>query len=418
VRVLVVSATFPPMKSGGSDFAFRLCERLAEAGANVHVVTSRIADVVKHSKITVDPIMSRWSWFELLRLMTTVRRFRPDVVNLHFNPIIYNNNPMVTFAPGVIKRVLPHTRVITHIESPGGIQIERTSQMTRFWRRLISHFVGTAGIDYSYGTILRDSDCIIVLSGDHVNSLSERSADVRNKAVLIPPPPIMRISSDENARVRGRELLGVGPDEFVIVHFGYINPEKGIETLFEALRLLSERHDKLRLVIVGGRNDVVLRVFNRPNYIEELHDLAEQLGITDKVIWTGYYPTESDQGSLYLRGSDLCVLPFNAGVYLNNSSFAAVAAHGLPIIATKGEFIESPFLNRRNLLLCAPKEPESLAAAIESLLNDPQLRRKLSDGALEMAREWFSWDKALERTLRIFNGSCAEPQQVSALQEE
>ena len=45
--------------------------------------------------------------------------------------------------------------------------------------------------------------------------------------------------------------------------------------------------------------------------------------------------------TLYLCAADICVLPFNVGVRLNNSSFAAAAAHGLPIVTTRGEMLES-----------------------------------------------------------------------------
>jgi glycosyltransferase involved in cell wall biosynthesis len=93
---------------------------------------------------------------------------------------------------------------------------------------------------------------------------------------------------------------------------------------------------------------------------------------------------------------------------MNNSSFAAAAAHGLPIITTTGEFLESPFLPRRNLLLCPPREPESLAAAIETLMDEPQLRQQLSEGALDLSRRWFSWDVALQRTLQLFAGNYAD----------
>jgi hypothetical protein len=40
-----------------------------------------------------------------------------------------------------------------------------------------------------------------------------------------------------------------------------------------------------------------------------------------------------------------------------------------------------------------------MAAAIERLVDDGALRQQLKDGARRMAREWFAWDGAIERTL-------------------
>lgn len=406
MRVLVISATFPPMRSGGADYAFRLCQRLAEAGIDVRVLTSRIAGVATDVGLTVDPVMQRWSWSELPRLLRIAYRYRPDVINLHFNNMIYNDQPMITLVLTLLKRFLPGVRIVTHIESPGGVRNHLLPRVTRAIRKALIYGVGKHGFDYGYGTVLRDSDSIIVLSGAHGVELQKHYPAVREKCVLIPPPPIMLMCAEENglARKRGRQMLQVTPDEFVIAHYGYINPDKGIETLFEALASVVKQNCKVRLLMLGGYNEVVLKELKRPNYIEELRSMAAELGIMDKITWTGYYPTDSYDASLYLRGADICVLPFIRGVYLNNSSFSAAVAHGLPTIATKAEFVEFPFIHQKNVLFCPAKDSEALAAAITTLTHNSELRRQLSIGALEMAQEWFCWDKAVERTIKEFAG--------------
>jgi len=84
---------------------------------------------------------------------------------------------------------------------------------------------------------------------------------------------------------------------------------------------------------------------------------------------------------------------------MNNSTFAAAAAHGLPIISTRGKTLERFFLHEKNVFLCAPRDPEALAAAIQTVMDRPELRTRLASGALKLADEWFSWDTAAERTL-------------------
>ncbi|MDQ3256233.1 MAG: hypothetical protein M3R15_20450, partial [Acidobacteriota bacterium] len=61
-------------------------------------------------------------------------------------------------------------------------------------------------------------------------------------------------------------------------------------------------------------------------------------------------------------------------------------------------------VHQRNVLLVPPEDPEFLAAAVSTLMNNSELRQQLSKGALELAHEWFSWDKALERTIEAFKG--------------
>ena len=158
----------------------------------------------------------------------------------------------------------------------------------------------------------------------------------------------------------------------------------------------------MRLVMIGGSMDAS----NISSYAREVYQLPKQLKIDDKVMWTGEYAWDSDQASVYLNAADACVFPFTDGVALNRSSLAAAAAHGLPIVTTKGNFLESPFIDKKNVLLCPPQDPKALAAAIDLLIRSPELRVRLREGALELAHEWFSWDKAVQRTMEALNRVC------------
>ena len=108
------------------------------------------------------------------------------------------------------------------------------------------------------------------------------------------------------------------------------------------------------------------------------------------------FDANSDEGSAFLRATDICVFPFDNGVQLNNSSLSAALAHGMPIVSTRGRYLESPFIDGRNLLLCPPKSPNAMAEAMLRLANDAALRATLSAGASELATEWFAWERTLE----------------------
>jgi glycosyltransferase involved in cell wall biosynthesis len=89
---------------------------------------------------------------------------------------------------------------------------------------------------------------------------------------------------------------------------------------------------------------------------------------------------------------------------LHNSSFAAAAAHGLPVITTRGETLEQPFIHQRNVFLCPPKNAEAMALAMETLIDNPAIRENLRAGVLEFAKEWYSWETATELTIATFDG--------------
>jgi len=215
----------------------------------------------------------------------------------------------------------------------------------------------------------------------------------------------MCVETNGVARQRGRTILGIGLDNFVFAYFGYLYPGKGIETLLHALRAVAERRDHVRLVLIGDTNEVVLKRLNRPNYRLELKRLTKELGIEKNVIWTEYYPSDSDLASTYLRAADASVLPFEDGVMLNRSSFAGVVAHGLPTITTRPEKLEPPFKNGENVLLCEPRDPLALSTALTLVMDNYDLREQLSVGAQKLGNEWFSWESAVERTIESFCGT-------------
>jgi glycosyltransferase involved in cell wall biosynthesis len=245
-----------------------------------------------------------------------------------------------------------------------------------------------------------------VLCELHQALLSKRFSGMNSKSVLIPPPPNMAIVPESNgiSRQRGREMLALKPDEFVVAYLGYIYPKKGIETLLKAFQIVGNKRDNVRLLMIGGSVDS--KIPNSSAYFDQVHALANELNIDDKIIWTGEYTWDDNAVSFYLYAADVCVLPFIKGVHLNNSSLSSVAAHSLPIITTQGEMLDQPLIDKQNVLLCPPKDPEAMADAIILLMENHDLRRHVQIGARNLAQEWFSWEKAMDRTMATFTDPC------------
>jgi glycosyltransferase involved in cell wall biosynthesis len=254
-------------------------------------------------------------------------------------------------------------------------------------------------VNYGLGTLLRDSDRFIVVSDRIHAALKLHCHGMDAKTVLIPPPPLLRLCPDSNGSVRQhkRESFGVGADDVLLIYFGYVYRAKGLDTLLEAFSRVSKRRNNVRLVIAGGS------LPGTQSYAQEIHALAKQMGLDDKIIWTGGYDWDSEEPSHCLGAADICVLPFERGVSIHNSSFAAAAVHRLPTVTTRGATLEDPFVHSHNVYLCPPRDPEAMAAAIELLIAEPKLRDKLSSGVCQLAEEWYSWERATERTLATFS---------------
>lgn len=397
------------MSSGGADFAFRLCEQLARVGNDVCVVTSAIAGVATNGGFKTLPVMRSWGWGELVHLLKIASRFGPDVVEIHFSGGIYHHHPMITALPALLKRRLNGVRIILHIEYPEPIRAARRRSPARLIRSAVMFYCGRKNTDYGYGTLLRDSDQVIVLCDTHINMLSKHHPDVARKCAIITQPPCIKLcdNSDGQARARGRTELNLTPTDTLLAYYGYIYPNKGIETLIKAVELAARQLSNIRLVLIGGANEIVLKAANRPNYLQELKDFTEQLGITEKIFWTNYFPYDSEQPSVLLRAADIGILPFDSGISMHRSTFGIAAVHDLPIITTSGKNLEAPFIDGQNVLLCPPMDPQALATTIIRLVSDPELQERLRGGVRTMTMKYFTWDKCIEQTLQVFEGSNA-----------
>ncbi len=395
MRILLITV-FPPMKSPEATHALYLCEHLAKHGLDVHVLTAKNSIKRSHHGVTIYPVVRDWSWSDLPHLVRYIKRCSPDGIILIYIGWIYDNHPMITFAPTISKALLPRVPFITLFENVTGAHYP-TSLFARVVRKAMKLWAGGRNVDDGLGTLLRDSDRIIVLSEAHRARLAERFPGVNAKSVLIPAPPLMRICPENNGAVRlhGRKKIGVTPSEFLLIHYGYFYPGKGVETLLKAVQIVCSRWGEVRLLMVGGG----LNTGSGHAYAQEMYELSGKLGIDGNVIWAGECPWDSNEASVYHWAADACILPFDSGVYLNNSSFAAAATHGLPIITTRGTIVEKPFCHRENVYMCRPRDPEAMAMAIEELMDDRELREHLQAGALDLAQEWFSWKSAIERTM-------------------
>jgi len=395
MKLLVISAAFPPLKAGEADHALHLCQHLAERGLDIHVLTTKRSIRAACYSFTLHPIMLHWLWLDLPRLARFLKICSPDAVLLIYSDRDYSHHPMITFAPSISNLVLPSVPFVTQLETE---YISRKASIpTRAILKFASTLAGRHKLDYVFGTLLSKSDRLIVLSERHLNNLSSSFPDVDGKGLVIPPPCLMRICPDHNGRSRqlGREALGAKQDDFVIAYYGYLYAEKGVETLFRAFQILNAQRSNTKLVMIGGDK----AENHESSYVDGIHELARSLKIDTNLTWTGEYASDSNKASFYLRAADACVFPFKSGVTLNRSSVAAAAAHGLPLIATRGNVLESPFLDQQNLLLCPPEDPDSLALTIASVVDNQALRQRLHTGALRLAAECFSWEKAVDRTI-------------------
>lgn len=376
-RVLIICSKFPPDTSPESVHTEFIARALANQNLEIIVITSSGA-MSAAGPVEVKPVMEGWGWRSLPKLVGEIRQFRPDAVLLIYLGWIYHFHPMVTFLPWFSRCLRHQPRFVTLFEN---IQEGAGTWFNRL--RRLGRVPGMRWFDARFGRLLNDSDQLIVLSRAHIPPLVDALPGAKSKIVLIPPPPLIPALPDGDGSLRrlGRSQLRVDDTAFLVAYFGFIYEGKGIETLLRAAALTAEHG--VRFVLIG---DVPL-----PHYKNDLTRLYDDLHLDGVVSWAG--SCTAQQVSTYLRAADICCLPFDVGVRLNNSSVVVTGVHNLPLVTTRGDTLEAEFRHDENVWLVPPVDPKALSEAILKLADDPSARRRLGQGIGQMVEDHFSASK-------------------------
>lgn len=145
-------------------------------------------------------------------------------------------------------------------------------------------------------------------------------------------------------------------DGVVLVAVGRLNAQKGFDVLLEALQRLTGA----RLVIVGGGEEH-----------DALTRQAARLGLSGRVRITGW----TERVRHFLSQGDIFVLPSRSEGFPLAIVEAMLA--GLPVVASGVGGVPESVRDGETGLLVAKDEPERLAAALQRLIADPELRVRM-----------------------------------------
>lgn len=187
----------------------------------------------------------------------------------------------------------------------------------------------------------------------------------------------------DEAALRNRHGLGDRP---VLLSVGRLSPKKGIHVVLAAMERVRLTHPQAVLVHVGsrwyGRDD-------EDEYVRAIRRQAERLG--DAVRLAGYVPYAEIDGYFGLASVFICASQWEEP--LARVHYEAMAA-GLPIITTdRGGNAEVVRDGENGLIIRTHDRVEAFAAAMQSLLDDPGLRRRLGERGRRLVEREYGWER-------------------------
>lgn len=188
-----------------------------------------------------------------------------------------------------------------------------------------------------------------------------------------------------------RAAFGFAPEHVVAGTVSRLFKEKGHAILFEAASMLKERQPDLRLLVVGTGDER-----------EPLERRARELGVADRVVFTGFH--EDLPGAL--RAMDLFTQP---SVLEEGFPTAILEAQvmGLPVIASDiGGTKETMDVGVTGLLV-PPGDAPALAEALDALCGAPERRWQMAAAARPWIERSFTLENMTDRVARTYEEAIA-----------
>ena len=187
----------------------------------------------------------------------------------------------------------------------------------------------------------------------------------------------------------------------VLLTFGLLAANKGIETMIAALPRLATAHPNVVYVVLGATHPHVVRREGE-RYRHGLVQLAADLAVADRVVFHDRY-VEPAELLEFLGAADIYVTPYHNEAQVTSGTLAYAFGCGKAVVST-------PYWHARELLaagrgrLVPFRDPRALADAIGDLLADPAGRTSMRKRGWQLGRDMV-WDRVAARYVAAFRAT-------------
>jgi glycosyltransferase involved in cell wall biosynthesis len=256
------------------------------------------------------------------------------------------------------------------------------------------------------------SDRLIVMSQQSVEILQEVFQVPLEKIDLIPHGIPDLPFTDPNFYKDGFGTEG----KDVLLTFGLLSPNKGIENVIQALPKILSRHENVVYMVSGVTHPHILRR-EGDKYRVYLQNLAKDLGVEDNVIFRNRFESPQDLVEL-IGAADIYITPYKHKAQVVSGTLAYALSSGKAIIST-------PYLHAIELLngergaLVPFDDPGAIAEKTIALLDDETGRHAMRKRAYLYARDMI-WNRVAQKYMqsfeRIYNERLRNPRATFSAQ--
>ena len=254
--------------------------------------------------------------------------------------------------------------------------------------------------------IAERSDRLIVMS-EHSSQFLQDIFRVPSRKIDLIPHGIPDLPFAEPASYKDSFSTG----KTVLLTFGLLSPNKGFESMIQALPRIVARHPNVIYIIAGATHPHVKRR-EGDRYRLQLQALAKELGVEKNVVFYNRFVSPQEMAAL-VGSADIYVTPYRYETQAVSGTLAYALGAGKAIISTPYWHAAELLDNGRGALVPF-EDPAAIADTAIDLLDNDAARQVMRIRAYLYARHMV-WDQVAQSYMRTFLRSCANRMQPARM---
>jgi glycosyltransferase involved in cell wall biosynthesis len=244
------------------------------------------------------------------------------------------------------------------------------------------------------------SDRLVVMSERGSEFLHEIYHVPMEKIDLIPHgiPDVPFVDPSFN-----KDLFGV-EGKIVLLSFGLLSSNKGIETVISALPDIIERYPDIVYIVVGATHPHVIQNEGE-TYRLSLQWLAQQKGVESNVIFYNRFVSLEELVE-FISAADIYITPYFNEAQITSGTLAYTLGAGKAVISTPYWYAQEVLSEGRGVLVPF-KDPVALAEQVINLLENEAERHAMRKRAYKFGRAMI-WSEVAQRYMESFKRARAE----------
>jgi glycosyltransferase involved in cell wall biosynthesis len=241
------------------------------------------------------------------------------------------------------------------------------------------------------------SDRLVVMTNGSAEILREVHGVSANKIDMIPHgiPSVPFSGSKDRLGVEGRPL---------ILTFGLLGPDKGIEHVIDALPTILSHYPDAVYIVLGATHPHIIE-HHGETYRLVLEERAKQLGVDGNVIFHNRFVSQAELCE-FLAAADIYITPYLNPEQITSGTLAYALGAGKAVISTPYAYAKELLADGRGILV-PWRDSSAIAKEIVGLLDDPEKRLNLRLRAAEHGQSML-WPAVAQSYLQSFERARVE----------